>query len=357
MSGTMTYGDSGDIIEDTISALGERPVMAPGLTGGEAIHGSAATDLLCCLRGTKILTPVGEVCVETLGIGDRLITRFHGIRPIKWMGRQSFGARFINANRDKLPVRIRADALGDQLPARDLFVSPAHAMLVDETLVLAKTLVNGVTITQDEVADECHYYQIEFETHDCVIAEGTWSESYADVEGVRGQFHNAAEFEGLYPDDRAPKEKSLCAARTDGGARLDAVLRPVVARAAAGLTPGPLRGSIDLVAEPGTVEGWAQDMDHPELPVLLEIVLGDDVIGTILACDYRLDLQVAGLGQGRCAFFFTGPVEISPAAMRTLRVRRAADGAEIDMSAECEARIAGDQTGLSAASTGVRRAA
>ena len=71
-----------------------------------------------------------------------------------------------------------------------------------------------------------------------MIAEGTWTESYADAEGLRDQFHNAAEFHALYPDHRAPEELSLCAPRPERGAKLDAVLRPVVARAWAGRDPG-----------------------------------------------------------------------------------------------------------------------
>ena len=48
------------------------------------------------------------------------------------------------------------------------------------------------------------YVQIELDAHDCVIAGGTWSETYADAPGMRAQFHNAAEYATLYPDAAAP---------------------------------------------------------------------------------------------------------------------------------------------------------
>ena len=212
-------------------------------------------------------------------------------------------------------------------------------MLVDGQLVLAWSLVNGVTITQDWSAPELHYFQIELEAHDCVIAEGAWSETYADGPGLREQFHNAAEFAALYPDHAPPDELSLCAPRPERGAKLDAVLRPVVARASSALKPGPLRGYIDRIEAPWAIIGWATDTDHPELPVLLEVLLEDQVIGTVLACDHRADLAEAGIAQGRCAFFMKSPVRLRPESLATLRVRRASDKSELLVTSDCAAAI------------------
>jgi hypothetical protein len=295
--------------------------------------------LLCFLRGTHILTPTGEIAVEDLEIGDRVVTRFGGIQAIKWIGRQNYDPRFTKSDRDRIPVCIHAGALGDHLPARDLYISPAHSMLVDQQLVLASTLVNGVTITQDWSPAEVHYYQIELASHNCVIAEGAWAETYADAPGMRAQFHNAAEFAELYPDHTPPDELTLCAKRPERGPKLDAALRPVVARAAAALKPGLLRGYIDILEAPWTIHGWASDADHPELPVLLEVLLEDRVIASVLACDYRRDLEVSGVGHGRSAFFLTSPVRLRPEQLGTLRVRRASDHAEIPMTPACSKQV------------------
>ena len=129
--------------------------------------------------------------------------------------------------------------------------------------MFASSLINGVTITQDQNPAVIDYFQIELDTHDCVIAEGAWSETYADGPGLREQYHNAAEFATLYPDHAPPDEVSLCAPRPERGARLDAVLRQVVARAAASLTPGPLRGCIDRIEAPWVIEVLGQRRRSP----------------------------------------------------------------------------------------------
>jgi hypothetical protein len=287
----------------------------------------------CFLRGTRIVTPTGAVCVEELGIGDSVVTRFSGIQPVKWIGRQSFDQRFVELGRAHIPVCIHAGALGQNMPARDLYVSPGHSMLVGHMLVLASSLVNGLTITQDEAPPVIDYFQIELAGHDCVVAEGAWSETYADGPCVRAQFHNAAEFYALYPDEPAPDSLNLCAPRPERGTELAAVLRPIVARAAAGLQPGHLHGHIDRVEGGLEIDGWAIDVSHPELPVLLEVLVEDRVIGTVLACDYRADLAAAGLGAGNCAFFFRSDIRLRPEALGGLQIRRASDGADLPIPA------------------------
>jgi chitinase len=323
--------DNGSTAGDTYAANTGSGVTQSDYEFSKIFEGE---DVLCYLRGTQVLTLDGEVTVESLSIGDEVVTRFGGVRRITWLGRQSYDRRFVEKNPARLPVKITAGALGAGLPRRDLFVSPGHSMLLGETLVLARQLVNGVTITQNVAPDQIDYFNIDVGGHDCVLAEGCWSETYADAPGMRAQFHNFDDFLRDHPDYQPPARLALCAPRPEQGPMLEQALQPVLARARAGLLPGPLEGWIDEITAT-QITGWAQDTHHPELPVQLEICAGAQKLGDALACIYRGDLEEAGKGSGRCAFFFTLPAPLSEAGRTGLQVRRAGDASSISVTDAC----------------------
>ncbi len=159
---------------------------------------------VCFMPGTLIATPSGERAIETLSIGDEVLTADGRAVQVRWIGRQTIAARFANPDR-ALPIRIRAGALGDGLPLRDLLVSPAHALLVDGILVNAGALVNGTTIRrEDDVPEVFTYYNIECAAHELILAEGVAAETFVDNVD-RGAFDNAAEHTALYGDVTIPE--------------------------------------------------------------------------------------------------------------------------------------------------------
>ncbi len=101
--------------------------------------------------------------------------------------------RYANTNRKVLPICFKAGALADGVPARDLWVSPKHAMFIEHVLVPAEYLLNGASIVQPETADRVDYFHIELESHDVIFANGALSETFVDL-GDRDIFQNAAEF-------------------------------------------------------------------------------------------------------------------------------------------------------------------
>ena len=174
----------------------------------------------CFCAGTLIATAGGEAAVETLSIGDRVVTASGALQPIRWIGRRSYGGRFLAANRAALPVLIRAGALGDGLPRRDLRVSPLHAMLLDGILVPAGQLVNGTTIMQDHGCAQVDYIHIELAEHDVILAEGAATETFLDDDS-RGMFQNVHEYRVLYPEAAAPGR--FCAPRLESGSEVEAI--------------------------------------------------------------------------------------------------------------------------------------
>jgi hypothetical protein len=122
------------------------------------------------------------------------------VKPIKWIGKRSYAGQFIASNRAVLPIVVCAGALAPDTPARDLWLSPRHALLIDGILVPVELLINGQTILQAEAVEQVEYFHLEFEAHEVILAEGAPAESYVEYDNRQG-FHNAHEFATLYPDD------------------------------------------------------------------------------------------------------------------------------------------------------------
>jgi hypothetical protein len=145
----------------------------------------------CFAAGTRIATPAGEVPVETLRAGDRVILARGGTAPVIWLGHRHIDCGAQGVPSLVQPVCIRAGALAAGLPARDLWLSPDHAVHVDGALIPARHLVNGRSVVQLTV-DSVTYFHVELPRHEVILAEGLAVESYLDT-GNRSAFANAAQ--------------------------------------------------------------------------------------------------------------------------------------------------------------------
>jgi hypothetical protein len=186
---------------------------------------------ICFYPGTLVRTPDGDVAVEALKIGDLVLTHEGKAAPIRWMGRQTVSTLFADPL-TTLPIRIRAGALAEMLPARDLLVSPAHAILVDGVLVQAGALVNGTSILREGAVPQVFtYHHVELADHALILAEGVPAETFVDnVERVA--FDNWAEHEALYGAEAAIPEMDLPRAKAHRQVPL-AVRERIAARAMA----------------------------------------------------------------------------------------------------------------------------
>jgi hypothetical protein len=159
----------------------------------------------CFMPRTMIRTPNGEVMVETLKRGDLILTTNGQAAPVSWVGRQTVSTQFADPLR-VLPIRIKAGAIADNVPSRDLLLSPDHAVLVDGALIQAGALVNGASILREtDVPQTFIYYHVEVDDHSLIFAENAPAETFVDNVD-RMNFDNWAEHQALYPEGKSINE-------------------------------------------------------------------------------------------------------------------------------------------------------
>jgi hypothetical protein len=210
------YTGSTNLLGTTLLTTGRfgvdtSPVTYLRLTSETLLADNGVTmsiDPACFLEGTTIRTPEGDRRVETLRRGDLVIDADGRSRRIDWIGRHTARAPFARPLRT-LPIRIRAHALADNVPWRDLLVSPDHALRVEDILVNAGALVNGVSIVRETAMPPVFtYFHVELDDHALILAENAPAETFIDNVDRMG-FDNWAEHEALYPDGKPMRELLL----------------------------------------------------------------------------------------------------------------------------------------------------
>ena len=196
----------------------------------------------CFLMGTYIGGAYGEIAVHELAVGDLVQAQDARLAPVKWIGHRRVDCRRHPKPYKVWPVCVRTCAFGEGMPHRDLWLSPDHAVFVDDVLIPIKHLINGTSIAQVPV-DEATYYHIELEHHDVLLAEGLPAESYLDT-GDRSNFENGGGPITLHPEFSARRwdnahiwEALACARLIVTGPELDAVRQQVNALAAVTMSP------------------------------------------------------------------------------------------------------------------------
>jgi len=197
------------IVTETFDVNRKGEVRVVDASGKATIHADA-TVIPCYARGTLISTTRGEVAVERLRVGDMLHTANGGSSAVVWLGH-----RHVDCNRqldkeEAYPIRVSKDAFGPGLPKRDLWLSPKHAVFVNEALVPIQCLINGTTITQD-IKPRVSYYHIELTEHNVIFAEGMPAESFLDTAPNTGEsrdFFSVRLGEVHVMDEQMPLERS-----------------------------------------------------------------------------------------------------------------------------------------------------
>lgn len=160
-----------------------RPDYDYRLVGADRDTAAAKFGDVACVRfarGTHITLASGaQVPIEDLKIGDRVLTRDAGPQAIRWIGETT-----LRAVGDYAPVVVSKGALFN---TRDLVLSPDHRLFIyqredrlgagrSEVLVKVRHLINGDTVYQ-QGGGFVSYYQILFDDHQIIYAEGIAAET------------------------------------------------------------------------------------------------------------------------------------------------------------------------------------
>jgi hypothetical protein len=159
---------------------------------------AAVCKVSCFLHGTKIKTTKGEICIEELRIGDRVLTVLGEAKQVKFIGRRDVWRERSQPWNDQGPVKISRFAVDGKVPHSDLYVSPWHAVYIDGVLIPAKYLANGISIVADAKPDALYltYFHLELDTHEAILAEGLPIETF--LRNEPDAFDNAEDYVRLY---------------------------------------------------------------------------------------------------------------------------------------------------------------
>jgi hypothetical protein len=107
---------------------------------------------------------------------------------------------------DVKPVVVRKSAISDNVPNRDLYMTRAHALYLDDMLVPVCNLINGSTVVIDDAEDlsELEYFHVKFESHDLICAEGAACESMLTVSESAKNFADYYRAYGFPESDPKP---------------------------------------------------------------------------------------------------------------------------------------------------------
>lgn len=147
---------------------------------------SAYYDVACFTPGTLISTADGDLPVEWIAEGDRVVTRDRGLQVVREVQYTRQSKLSLAVQPHLWPVALYASALGLPGPGGHVGLSPQHSVLVRhgaveflfghrEVLVPVGFLASP---TMDLVPEQgLTYYHLRLDRHDLVRANGFWCES------------------------------------------------------------------------------------------------------------------------------------------------------------------------------------
>lgn len=149
----------------------------------------------CFVSGTHITTDRGEMPVERIAPGTRVLTRDHAFQEVLWAGRTTVPRARLAADPHLRPVRIAPGSLGPGTPRKALFVSRQHRVLLHgpicdllfgeaEVFAAAGHLAGGKSgFAVMPAGSDVTYHHILLPRHEVILSEGAWTESFLAAAG------------------------------------------------------------------------------------------------------------------------------------------------------------------------------
>ena len=230
----------------TIKGMSFRVIATPRTDGSVTV---------CFLADSMIATPKGTVAVQDLHAGDEVLTYANGVASVGTLSWAGMAHCTVNpALPDDMagyPVRVRANAIADGVPYKDMLLTAEHCLFFNGVFIPARMLVNGVSIFYDKSITSYSYYHIETLDHAIIMADGMLTESYLDT-GNRRSFTQKGNVIQLGSTPKSWQDNAaapLCVERE----RVEAVFRQITARMGANwATPATAQNpELHLVTERG----------------------------------------------------------------------------------------------------------
>lgn len=169
------------------------------------INGSISPD--CFAEGAEIKTDKGYKKIEEIKLTDYIQSNDGRFYKINWIPKRKVIGKLMK-KLDAYPVLIRASALGRGLPSKDLRVSKCHGILLNNHLINAEVMVNGVSILLDKDVESLIYYHLELDSHQLVNAAGLIVETYCNKK-PRILFDNYSEYLFVNGNEKIIPELSM----------------------------------------------------------------------------------------------------------------------------------------------------
>ncbi len=138
-----------------------------------------------CAR-SLVMTEDGPQPLEWIAVGDKVLTRDAGFQPVLWVEHNKLSMSTLQHLPELAPVRVERGAFDDDLPNRDMMLSPSQLIYVERTfdkdsddgvLIAADVLAPRLVPIERPKAERVNYVSLLLDGHHLIQVEGVWAGS------------------------------------------------------------------------------------------------------------------------------------------------------------------------------------